>query len=93
MRPAQLKWYITKANLKKTVNDEARHKLIWGWLRLFLGFAQTSMVAAAIGSFLVVGLKSTTSIFVIAATTFTVMSLLIYRGRSDPKLKGKNNDE
>jgi hypothetical protein len=75
------------------VNEETRHKLVWGWLRLFLGFAQMGMVAAAVGSLIVVGVARITVVFVIMATTFTVMSRIIYRGRSTPQFEQKEKDE
>jgi hypothetical protein len=70
--------------------DEAtRHKLIWGWLRLFLGFAQMSLVAAGVGALLTVGLHWITFVFVIAATAATLSSRLLYRGKADPKLESQ----
>jgi hypothetical protein len=74
------------------VNDETRHKLIWGWLRLFLGFAQMSLVALGIGALITVGVRRITVVFAIMATTATVMSRLIYRGKPDPRLKKQNDD-
>jgi hypothetical protein len=91
MRLARLKSFITKA-VDLTVNEETRHRLIWGWLRLFLGFAQMSLVAMGIGALITVGVRRITVVLVILATTATVMSRLIYHGRPDPRLKGKEDE-
>ena len=62
---------------------------MWGWLRLFLGFAQISLVAMAAGSLFTAGLDSLTWVFVLAATAATISSRVLYRGRADPQLKGE----
>jgi nucleotide-binding universal stress UspA family protein len=87
--PCSVEVVYHESDLKKTVNDETRHKLIWGGLRLFLGFAQVSLVAMSVGALFTVGLRDITWVFVIAATAATVISCLIYRGRPDPTLKGR----
>ena len=58
-----------------------RHTIVDGWLRLFLGWLQMSLVAMSVGSLAVVGLHFVTWGFVIAATAVTILSRLIYRGR------------
>ena len=68
------------------MNEEARHKLIWGWLRLFLGFAQMSLVAMSLGALLAVGLRTITLVFFAGATLSMALSRLLYHGRKDPKL-------
>jgi hypothetical protein len=45
------------------VNEGKRYKLVWGWLRLFPGFAQMGMVAATVGSLIVVGVAALQSFF------------------------------
>jgi hypothetical protein len=70
------------------VNDAAKHKLIWGWLRLFLGWLQMSMAAATVGALIAVGLSSITYVFVIIATAACLTSRLLYHGRTSPTLKG-----
>jgi hypothetical protein len=74
------------------VKSETRHKLIWGWLRLFLGFLQMSLVAMSVGALLTIGIHPLTWTFVIGATLATVASLFIYRGRKDPGLKEEEKD-
>ena len=71
--------------------DEAtQHKLVWGWLRLFLGWAQMSLVAISIGLLLTLGLHLATYVFVSAATAATIISRLLYHGKIDPELAQKN---
>lgn len=69
------------------LTEEARHKLIWGWLRFFLAFAQISLVPMAVGAGLAVGPWRITWMFIIGATVAAVISRLIYRGRKDPNLE------
>jgi hypothetical protein len=69
------------------VNETTRHKLVWGWLRLFLASAQISLAAIAACTLVVVGMNAVTWALVIAATTATVISRLIYHGRPDPNLE------
>lgn len=66
------------------MNAEAHHRLVWGWLRLVLGFPQMGLVAAALGSLITVGLHWITLLFVSAATAATITSRALYRGRIDP---------
>lgn len=73
-----------------------RHTLIWGWLRVFLGIMQTSLAAAGVFMLLTVGTRPVTLIVVGGALTATLMSRLIYQGRSDTMMeetKGKASDE
>jgi hypothetical protein len=55
-------------------------RLVWGWVRLFLGFAQIALVGMGAGALFTVGLKPITLILVIAATSLSVISRVIYRG-------------
>jgi len=75
-----------------SMNDEAHHKLVWGWLRLVLGFLQMGLVAAALGSLITAGLHWITWLFVVGATAATVTSRLIYHGRPDPTLKRREHE-
>jgi hypothetical protein len=61
-----------------------KERMLWGWLRLFLGFAQISLVGLSVGALFSVGVKPITLIFVIAATALTVISRVIYKGRVGP---------
>ena len=63
-----------------------RHNLIWGWLRILLGVMQTSLAAAGIWMLLTIGSRPVTLIVVGGALTATIISRLIYKGRSDPAL-------
>jgi hypothetical protein len=66
------------------------HKLVWGWLRLFLGFAQMSLTAFSVGLLFTIGVHQVTLIFVAATTLTTIASRLLYHGRSKPT-GGENN--
>jgi hypothetical protein len=66
------------------IKPAAEKRLLWGWLRLVLGFAQIAFVGLSIGALFAVGLKPLTWVFVICATALTLMSRLIYRGRPTP---------
>ena len=69
------------------MDEVTRHKLIWGWLRLFLGFAQMALVAMSVGALTAVGLHWITYMFVGAATVAALLSRLLYRGKPDLKLE------
>ena len=75
------------------MKEGTRHKLIWGWLRLILGWAQMSLAAAGFGALLVVGNHPVTWGFVIGAMLATIISRLLYHGKPDPKLRGRDNDD
>lgn len=63
------------------MDDATRHKLIWGWLRLFLGWLQMSLAAAGLGALFTFGLHPVTWFFVIGASAATIASRLLYRKR------------
>lgn len=69
-----------------------RHKIVRGWLRLFLGWLQMSLAAAGLGALVTIGLHPVTWFFVIGATAATIASHLLYRKRSDSVLKEKRYD-
>jgi hypothetical protein len=69
------------------VNDATKHKLKWGWLRLFLALVQISLVPMAVGSLLTLGLHPLTWFCVLTATSAAIVSRLLYRGQSDPDLR------
>jgi hypothetical protein len=62
------------------MNEDARHRFVWGWLRLILGFAQMSLVAASLGALITAGLHPVTFVLVFAATLATITSRLLYKG-------------
>jgi hypothetical protein len=62
-----------------------KERILWGWLRLVLGFAQIALVGLSVGALISVGVKPITWIFVVGATALTLISRLIYRGRTGPK--------
>ena len=64
----------------------AKQRILWGWLRLVLGFAQIALVGLSAGSLITVGLRPLTWGFVIAATALTLISLLIYKKRPGANL-------
>lgn len=67
--------------------DEAtKHKLIWGWLRLFLGLVQMFFAAAGVFALLTLGLHSITYFCLTAATLATITSRFLYQGRADAGL-------
>lgn len=71
----------------------SKQKLIWGWLRIFLGWLQMSSAAAAIGALFTVGLQPITYAFLVAATAATLTSRLLYHGQRGPTLKGTHTDD
>lgn len=74
------------------MNQDTRHKLVWGWLRLLLGWLQMSLAAAGFGALLVLGHHPLTWALAIAALVAVVISRLLYHGKPDPKLKWKKGD-
>lgn len=69
------------------MNETSRHKILWGWLRLFLGSAQVLLAAGSVGAVITIGLHPVTWAFGMAATTATIISRLLYHGCPDPDLK------
>ena len=72
------------------MKDATKHKLKWGWLRLFLALVQISLVPMAVGSLLTLGLHPLTWLFVLTATAAAIASRFLYRGQPDPQLKVGN---
>ena len=70
------------------VDITIKRKLVWGWLRLFLGLAQMLLASAGLGLLLTVGLHPITYLLVIAATAMALAGRLLYRGRPDSQIKG-----
>lgn len=56
-------------------------KFVEGWLRLFLGMVQIIFATAALTLLLTVGLEPITWVFVVGATTATIISRLLYKRR------------
>ena len=75
------------------MNNATRHKLVWGWLRLLLGWMQMSLAAAGLVALLTVGFHPVTWAFVVGATVATIVSRLLYHGRPAPKLERRNNND
>ena len=73
------------------MNEQIWHKLIWGWLRLVLGFMQVLLSTAGFALLLTIGLHPLMWVFFALATAATLTSRLLYHGRatSKPK-KGKH---
>jgi hypothetical protein len=67
-----------------------KERIVWGWLRLALGFAQIALVGLSVGSLLTVGVRPLTWVFAIAATVLTAVSLLIYKRRPAPHSRERN---
>ncbi|HEV7375254.1 MAG TPA: hypothetical protein VGN95_11095 [Pyrinomonadaceae bacterium] len=77
------------------MNEDTRHKLLWGWLRLLLGTIQIVCAPLAIYALLLGGVYHPVTLLLIAgATLATIISWLLYHGRSDLRLnKEKRFDE
>ena len=75
------------------MNETRRHRIIWGWLRLFLGFTQVSLAAIGVVALITLGLHPMTWTFGIAATTATIISRLLYHGRPDPDLETQKTEK
>lgn len=84
--------FLHRSGATQTVNAATRHKFIWGWLRLFLGFVQMSLAAASVGALFAVGVRPVTLVFVICATATALNSRLLYHGRRDPKPGSRKSD-
>ena len=70
---------------------QSHGKLIWGWLRLFLGFAQLWLAGITVILLVTTGLRPATLVVAVAAGAATVLSRILYRGRSSaPITKGEN---
>ena len=73
------------------MNAETQHKLIWGWLRIFLGFAQLWLAGITVILLVTIGLRAATLVIAVAASAATVLSRILYGGRSSaPITKGEN---
>lgn len=67
------------------MDDVTGHRLIWGWLRLFLSWLQMSLVAVSVSALLTIGLRLITYILVAVATAATFASRMLYHGRRDQR--------
>ena len=65
--------------------QDRRETLIWGWLRLALGFGQISLAGLTIGVLITAGVTSLTLWLAVSTTALTLASRLIYHGRKGPK--------
>lgn len=63
------------------MKDVTRQKIVWGWLRVFLGITQMSLAAATLGALLTVGTRPVTWALAGGTVTALVISRLLYRGR------------
>ena len=68
------------------ISPQVRHKLVWGWLRLLLGTAQMMLSVMGVVALVRLGLHPTTLILVGCASTATLISRLLYRGKAQPDL-------
>ena len=64
--------------------SDRREQLIWGWVRLLIGFAQISLAGLTFGVLITVGVTPLTVVLAVLATLIAVISRLIYRGRKGP---------
>jgi len=67
-----------------TTKSDRREQLIWGWMRLLIGFLQISLAGLTFGVLLTLGVTSLTVWLAVLATVIAVVSRLIYRGRKGP---------
>ena len=67
---------------------KSQSRFIVVWLRLFLGVTQLLLVGMSIGALLTVGLDTIAWIFIIGATVATIISRLLYHGRTS---SGRDN--
>ena len=67
-----------------TTKSDRREQLIWGWVRLLIGFAQISLAGLTFGVLINVGVTPLTVGLAVLTTAIAVISRLIYRGRKGP---------
>jgi hypothetical protein len=73
-----------------TRKPERREWLIWGWLRLLIGFAQISLSGLAFGVLITAGVTRLSILLAAAATAIAAISRVIYRGRKGPTVHQAN---
>jgi hypothetical protein len=64
------------------VKPQTQKVVIWGWLRLFLGLAQTSLAFSGVWALLTIGLHPLMRILIGGAAIATILSRLLYKGRA-----------
>lgn len=69
---------------RPVLSSREKHYLVWGILRLTLGVLQMTFAAAAILQLIFVGLTPATLSYAAVATIATLLSRLLFRGRSGP---------
>jgi len=67
-----------------TTKSDRREQLIWGWVRLLMGFAQISLAGLTFGALITIGVTPLTVGLAVLTTVIAIISRLIYRGRKGP---------
>ena len=75
---------------RATTDSSERDRLVWGWLRLFLGICQTTLAPAALVLLLTLGPQPITFAVAIAGLAATATSIALFRLRSAPKSDDKS---
>lgn len=76
------------------MDEETKQNLIWGWLRMILGALQLALAPLALILVFTLGIYDRrTWMLVILTTLITGISRLLYGGRTDPRLKGEENQK
>ena len=72
---------MMEADAPLTGRPDRRERLIWGWVRLLIGFAQISLAGLTFGVLITAGVTQTTLFLALTATAIAAVSRFIYRGR------------
>lgn len=75
------------------MNEVTKHKLIWGWLRLVLGWVQISCALIAVVLLIAIGFQLLTWLFFGGAIVAIITSRLLYHGQSGPLLNKDNGQD
>ena len=67
---------------RPVLSSREKHYLVWGLLRLVLGVLQMTFAAAAILNLIFIGLTPATLSYAAVATIATLLSRILFRGRS-----------
>ena len=72
---------LTSPGTASVPTSREKHYLVWGILRLTLGVVQMAFAAAAMLYLIYFGLSRDTLIYAAVATTATLVSRVLFRGR------------